>query len=273
MSDKNHLNDDARERYGRFERNPIRLFYRRASSLLAIGPLGRQRVKLVYFMWGYWPIVFLRSLSIVDRIKLISRFLRIDWHVVHGHLASEIACIAVAIGERRAKKDEAMVEAGCWKGGSSAKFSILCDHFGYQLHIYDSFEGVERLSPEDQTKEWNFAGKYASPENVLKTNLQRYGCPDVCKIYKGWFSETLANQPVPFPVRLAYIDCDLGKGTFEALQGIVPSLSRDGSVFTQDFHIEPVRRVLQDPDTWKSLKTGIPKIQPKGVFLARLDWI
>lgn len=142
--------------------------------------------------------------------------------------------------------------------------------FGYRLYIYDSFEGVENLSPEDQAKEWDFAGQYASPESVLRENLVRYGEISVCLITKGWFSETLAKNRVPYPIRLAYIDCDLAKGTKEALSGIVPSLVDDGWIFSQDFHIEPVRRLLCEPSTWDLFGRGSSVITPLGQYLASI---
>ena len=163
-----------------------------------------------------------------------------------------------------------MVEAGCWKGGSSAKFSLLCATLGYRLCIYDSFQGVEKLDSIDQAKEWDYAGQYASPKDVLEENLRRYGVPEVCSVYEGWFSETLARRPVPHPVRLVFIDCDLAKGTMEVLRGTVPSLVQDGWIFSQDYHIEPVRRLLFDPAIWDSLSKQSPTVTPLGAFLASL---
>lgn len=264
------MNSEAEERYRRTGSNWIRRVYVRWILPYVSDPLVRQRLKLCYFAWGYSRLLFMNGISLVDRWRLVSRFLRVDWAVLHGHLPSEIVHVAATLTERRALPGEAMVEAGCWQGGSSAKFSVLCALFGYRLCIYDSFEGVERLSAEEQAQEWDYAGQYASPESRLRDHLERYGEPDVCTIVKGWFSETLAVAPVPYRVRIAFIDCDLGKATVEALQGIVPSLADDGRIFSQDFHIEPVRRVLFDSQTWEALGTSVPSIRPLGVHLASI---
>lgn len=161
-----------------------------------------------------------------------------------------------------------MVEAGCWKGGSSTKFSTICKSAGIRLWIFDSFEGV---SAEDAKNEWEgFAGQYASPEHVLMKNLDLYGEPSVCSVSKGWFSDTLAKEPVPHPIRLAYIDCDLSEGTFEAMKGIVPSLNQDAVIFTQDFHIDPVRNMLLDPLACARLDRGTPDITRLGEYLAMI---
>lgn len=224
----------------------------------------------MWYVWGYWPLKRRRGLSWHRRLELLRRFLQIDWNVLHAHLPTEMSILYETLAARPARMDEVIVEAGCWHGGSSAKLSILARMFGYRLLIYDSFEGVERLPPEQAAKEWEFGGQYASTEPVLRENLARYGEIDLCTIQKGWFSESLAKNPVPHPVRLAYIDCDLAKGTKEALNGIVPSLVGDGCIFSQDFHIEPVRRLLLESTTWEAFGRGTPVITPRGEFLASI---
>lgn len=192
---------------------------------------------------------------------MLARFILIDWNVLHSHRPSEIACVCRGLAERRARSNEVMVEAGCWQGGSSTKFSIICKMLGYRLYIYDSFEGVEEMTSEEKQKSYDFSGEYAAPESILRSNLIRYGEISVCSIHKGWFAETLAVTPVAAPVRVAYIDCDLAKGTREVLIGIMPRLVDDAWIFSQDFHIKPVRDLPHNPDTWKQFERGNPSIK------------
>lgn len=246
----------------------LRFPWRSVVIPLVNNPLHRQRIKLLWYAWGYIPLIFIPICSLGNRMNMIVRFIRIDWNVLHAHLPSEIVWICRAISEQQGTSEDVMVEAGCWKGGSSAKFSILCNLVGIRLLIYDSFEGV---SVADAKNEWEgFAGQYASPENVLWDHLTLYGEPSVCSVFKGWFSETLARKSVPYPIRLAYIDCDLAKGTLEAMMGIVPSLKPKAAIFTQDFHIDPVRMMLFDPSTWGKLGQGKPEITQLGEYLARI---
>jgi O-methyltransferase len=153
-----------------------------------------------------------------------------------------------------------MIEAGCWQGGSSAKWSILCKRLGYQLHIFDSFEGVEPLTPEAKASSYDFSGEYAATEGLLRSNLARYGEASVCSVHKGWFAETLALRPVQSPVRVVYIDCDLAKGTDEVLRGVVSRLVEDGWLFSQDFHIPAVQTLLCSPATWQRLGRPVPHV-------------
>jgi hypothetical protein len=141
-----------------------------------------------------------------------------------------------------------MVEAGCFQGGTTAQFSLACARMGYRLHVYDSFQGVP---------EWGF--QYASPQWLTEKNVSRYGDISVCGFHPGWFAETLLNKPVPHPVRFAYIDCDSADGTFQVLTGILPSLTADGVIFSQDFHIPSVRELMLASTTWERI--GVPKPQ------------
>lgn len=232
--------------------------------------INKQRLKLIWDIAGYRSLLSIKSLPLADKLQLLRKFLVIDWYVVHAHKPSEISLICQALAEHPAKLGEAFVEAGCWQGGSSAKFSIICKLLGYSLHIYDSFQGVEQMQAEAKASSYDFSGEYASPERVLRENLARYGNKEICFIHKGWFAETLALGLVPNDVRIAYIDCDLAKGTKEALTGIVPVLVDDGWIFSQDFHIKPVQKLLCDASIWQGFGKGTPTVTRLGGFLASI---
>jgi glycosyltransferase involved in cell wall biosynthesis len=235
--------------------------------------MSRQRLKLAWFAWGYWPLLFVKTLSFGRRLELIARFLKIDWSIEHAHRPSEISAVCAALAERRAAPGEIMLEAGCYLGGSSAKFSIICAALGYRLCIYDSFEGVEAMSAEDKAGTYDFSGHYAASEEVVRGNLSQYGELGICSLHKGWFADTLANARSPHPVRVAYIDCDLAKGTKEALAGIVPSLTSDGWIFSQDFHIDPVVELLSDKSTWLAIGRNSPTICRLGERIASIRFL
>jgi O-methyltransferase len=234
-------------------------------------PLVRQRIKLAWFGWAYWRLLGLPLFSIAGRVALIRQLLVVDWNVLHAHTPGEITVIFQELCSRPIPAGEHFVEAGCWQGGSTAKFSILCDQLGIELHVYDSFEGVGDLSDADRAKEWDYEGQYASPEGVLRENLSRYGRPLVCRIFKGWFSATLKQGRTPDAIRVAYIDCDIAKGTRDALEGIVPRLAPDGVIFSQDFHIKPIRDLLGDGSLWQSLDVEAPEITTLGRRLGRIQ--
>jgi len=253
----------------RFERR-LRRWYTRWVRPRLSRELDLQRVKLCYFALDYWPLLRVRTIGLRDRLELVARFLRIDWYVLHSHRPREIAQVCAALAARPARPGEVMVEAGCWNGGSSAKFSLMCRLLGYRLRIYDSFQGVE---PRDaavasEEYEYDFSGEYAASDATLRRNLERFGAAEVCSIHPGWFETTLARAPVPDVVRAVFIDCDGAKGTREVLLGVIPSLARDGVIFSQDFHIPSVRELLQDARTWERFGRGVPRIERLGRHLA-----
>jgi hypothetical protein len=131
---------------------------------------------------------------------------------------------------------------------------------------------VEELPPEERAGGYDFSGEYAAPETVLLKNLSRYGEAAVCTVHRGWFNDTLARGAVPFAVRVAFIDCDLARGTYEVLLGVVPSLVEDAWIFSQDFHIPGVQALLCAHSTWERLGKPQPELTRLGACLASLKF-
>jgi O-methyltransferase len=252
---------------GRVERAVRRAYVRWVRPHVATG-LRQQRLKLLWDVWGYAPMLGLSSLPVAQRVAVVAKLLRVDWNVPHAHKPRELVAVFRSIGERAAQPGEAVVEAGCWMGGSSAKLSLLCSLFGYRLHIYDSFEGVEqRTAIEGDATD--YSGSYAATLETVRAHIARYGSLEVCDFHVGWFADTLAAPPA-FRVRGAYIDCDLAKGTAEVLASILPVIADDGWVYSQDYHIGPVRQLLHSADLWKRLARGTPEIEHVYRNLARI---
>lgn len=249
-----------------------REFFRNSIRSRINNEIVLQRLKMIWFIWGYIPILFSNSFSIIQRLGLLVRFLIIDWNILHSHKPCEITKVFTALGTRRAMPGEVMIEAGCWKGGSSAKFSILCETLGYKLLIYDSFQGVEPLSRREMEGEYEYSGEYKASLQEVTKNIQSFGAMDVCQLIEGWFSDTIASIPVHSPVRLVFIDCDLAKGTFEVLQGVIPNLVGDAIIITQDYHIKSIRELLHSSSTWMNLQMPFPNIHKECGNLASLSW-
>lgn len=236
----------------------VRRIYIRWLRPLFSKSIHQQRLKILWFCWGYWPLLFFNSLPVYKRVDFFSKLIRVDWAIEHGHKPDEIIEVLKFISQRPAKENEIILEAGCWKGGSTAKLSIFCSYFGYKLHVYDSFEGVEITQQEG----YDFSGEYSASEDEVRENLRQYGVEDICTFHKGWFSKTLKPDNVDSQIRTVYIDCDLAKGTEEVLGGVLPWLVDDGAIFTQDYHILAVKMLLANSATWKRLRVPQPIIKP-----------
>ncbi len=231
-------------------------------------PVHRGRLRLLWTGFGYWPLLVTRALPIRARARLLVGFLRVDWYVEHGHYPIEVARIAGLLASRAAVPGEVMIEAGCWKGGSTAKFSLLCAQLGLDLHVYDSFQGVP-VGQSDPT-DYDFSAEFASSESEVLANLRRHGRAEVCTLHPGWFADTIVADGPPGPVRLVYIDCDLAGGNRQVLQAVVPALVPDAIVLSQDFHIPAVRDLLADPETWEQFGVAQPRVEPIAWCTARI---
>jgi hypothetical protein len=75
--------------------------------------MQQQRIKLLWTLWGYQPIFLIPTLSLLQRIHLLLRLIRVDLNVQHAHWPGEVARVIKVIGERKAKPKEVIVEAGC----------------------------------------------------------------------------------------------------------------------------------------------------------------
>ncbi|HWJ96539.1 MAG TPA: TylF/MycF/NovP-related O-methyltransferase [Acidimicrobiales bacterium] len=229
----------------------------------------RQRLKLLWMGWGYWRVLAPSVLPVHRRIWLVARFLRVDWKVLHAHKPIEIGYMLRDLASRRANPGEVVVEAGCWQGGSTAKFSLMCRELGYGLEVYDSFEGVS--AHDVRAGETDFSGTYAAAEELVRRNVAELGAIEVCTFHKGWFSDTLRNDGVGHPTRMLYIDCDIIDGTTDALTGGLPELVDDSLVYSQDFHIPAVREYLEDPATWAAFDRGPARLTPLAWNLVRVE--
>jgi O-methyltransferase len=163
--------------------------------------------------------------------------------------------ILIRFFERRGTEGDVFVEAGCWKGASTAKFSLLCAINNYKLHVFDSFEGVEQTDDELSY----FGGQYAAPERLVRENVEEYGSIEVVTFHKGWFKDTFRDPEIDGKIGAVYIDCDLKTGTMEVLDGIKNRLADNALIFSQDYHIPPIRRLLNDRLYWEGLGIRVRK--------------
>jgi O-methyltransferase len=147
-----------------------------------------------------------------------------------------------------------VVEAGCYKGGSTAKFSLAAQLARRPLFVFDSFEGIP---PNDEMHERDifgahvrFAeGAYKGALQEVEANLERYGDIDSCVLVKGWFEQTLPK--FKDPIAVAYVDVDLASSTSTCLKYLYPLLVPGGVLYSQDGHLPLVLEVFRDKRFWE----------------------
>lgn len=154
------------------------------------------------------------------------------------------------------EQDGIFVEAGCFKGGSSAKISIAAKSLGRRLVLYDSFEGIPENDEDHERsifgysiENWFKKGSFAGGLEEVRGNIAQFGAPEVCEFVKGWFDETLPK--LEGNIAGAYIDVDLASSTRTCLKYIYPRLVTGGFLISQDGDFPLVLDVFEDDKFWE----------------------
>ena len=114
-----------------------------------------------------------------------------NWrHVRTGISYKAHLAIAAKLLELPPGVEGAVVECGCWKGGTTTNLSVICDIVGRDLIVYDSFEGLPAPEALDQMKP-EVQGTFRGDLEVVQDNVRTYGEIDRCQFRKGWFRDTL----------------------------------------------------------------------------------
>jgi O-methyltransferase len=187
------------------------------------------------------------------RAGLALKSYRISERLDCPHAQAEVlACMDSIL---RVQGEGSIVEAGCYKGGSTAKFSLAARIRNRPLFVFDSFEGIPPNNEKHERDIFGaragFApGDYKGSLEEVRSNLQKYGCLDSCIFVKGWFEDTLPS--FDRPVAVAYIDVDLASSTRTCLKYLYPLLIPGGVLLSQDGHLPLVLDVFRDEDFWKN---------------------
>jgi O-methyltransferase len=186
---------------------------------------------------------------------LFDAFQTVSANVDCPHNPSHILKVADTLLNVPGSVPGVFVEAGCYKGGSTAKLSHVAAHLGRRLVVFDSFEGLpansedheETIDGADITG-WFTEGAYAGTLDEVKANVSAFGRVDVCEFIPGWFEETMPDFSEP--VAAAFLDVDLAESTRTCLRYLWPLLQPGGFVISQDGDFPLVLEVFTDTDFW-----------------------
>lgn len=210
--------------------------------------------------------------TVWGRARLAWRLQTISNHVDCPHAQSEVlACIRAIVGLDDSVAG-CIVEAGCYKGGSTAKFSLAAAAAGRPLIAFDSFAGIPA---HDEDHGINIFGKpvsfvegeYRGSLDEVRATIDRFGAPEVCRFVPGWFADTMRGfHP---PIAVAYLDVDLAASTRTCLRYLYPRLTVGGTLFSQDGHLPRVLEVFDDDEFWRT-EVGCAKPQVIGLGTSKL---
>jgi len=232
----------------------------------------RAVIKSVRRARAEWPLVALQvgrlgTLDYRRRGVLARRLLDAHAHIQCAHTHEEMVRIVRAIFAVPDDLPGCIVEAGCFKGGSTAKLSIVAAEVGRRLIVFDSFEGIpENDEPHDTTIFGDQArfekGSYAGRLSEVTDNVDRWGDLSVCEMVPGWFDDTMPS--FRDPVAVGFIDVDLASSTRTCLEQLYPRLIPGGVLFSHDGHLPLCIEVLRDRAMWERIGGPSPIISGLG---------
>lgn len=207
-------------------------------------------------------------LSRAERLGLVRRYMATSSGMTCAHTQEQMLEFATTILQLPADVPGVIVEAGCFKGGSTAKFSLAARAAGRTLVVFDSFEGIP---PNDEDHGHNLfgqhtphfdAGSYAGGLEEVKGNVARWGAPEACEYVPGWFENSMPG--FDRPVAAAYVDVDLASSTRTCLKHLYPLLVPGGAIFSHDGHLPLVQEVLTDDAFWRA-EVGVARPPIEGL--------
>lgn len=202
----------------------------------------------------------LASAGLATRTRLILKFCQISRKVNCPHSQHEMLEVATAILSFPKDKSGGIVEAGCYKGGSAAKLSLVAALAERDLILFDSFEGLPDNDEEHYTTAASDAGagtkvdcfgagNYTGSLEEVRQTIEKFGDLSRCQFKKGWFCDTMPEFSED--VCVAYIDVDLVLSTKDCIANLYRTLVPGGKIYSQDGHLVKIQELFANPVYWK----------------------
>jgi O-methyltransferase len=208
------------------------------------------------------------NVSLKDKIRIVKQLNYISLNVDSPHTQVEMLTFIRTILSLPPERNGVVVEAGCFKGSSTAKFSLATDIVGRKLVVFDSFEGIpENDEPHEKDifgENASFKkGDYRGTLEEVRANVTRFGKINGCRFIQGWFENTMSD--FKDSISAIYLDVDLASSTRTCLKHLFPLLGKGGILYSQDGHLPLVIDVFSDDDFWlKEVGCKRPSIQGLG---------
>jgi O-methyltransferase len=194
------------------------------------------------------------GLSLRARASIVRRLYAASFDIDSPHRQEEMLAFMRAILRAPRSEPGVVVEAGCYKGSSTAKFSLAAHAAGRELVVFDSFAG---LPAHDEPHDRNIFGRpehlhpgaYCGTLDEVRRNVARYGRIERCRFVAGWFEDTLPT----FDERIVaiYLDVDLAMSTRTCLVHLYPRLCAGGVLYSHDGDLPLIIEVFDDADFWR----------------------
>ncbi|QPJ65965.1 MAG: methyltransferase [Candidatus Nitrohelix vancouverensis] len=211
-------------------------------------------------------------LKLSGKADLLYKFHRISSRVDCPHTQSEMLSLLRSAFSASRNASGVFVEAGCYKGGSSAKFSLAAKLTGRKLFLFDSFRGIPQHEENHTTNIYGrpvtfSQGEYSGSLDEVTRNISHYGNLESCEFIPGWLESTLPHFKEE--VALAYLDVDLASSTKTCIKHLYPLIQPGGILMSQDGHLPLVIDVFNDDRFWEE-EVGVLKPLVEGLGKQKL---
>jgi Macrocin-O-methyltransferase (TylF) len=184
------------------------------------------------------------------KVQLAYRIRRTTRGVTTGTSYKAHLAMAAKLLEIPPEIEGAVVECGCWLGGSTANLSLICDIVDRDLIVYDSFEGLPPPEPGDKYAKEVATGVLAAEVETVRENVRKYGVVERCIFRKGWFEDTLPNHTEP--IVLAFLDVDWQASLDDCITNLWPHLTDKGYVFIDEFVLTDYCALFWSERYWRA---------------------
>jgi O-methyltransferase len=163
---------------------------------------------------------------------------------------------------RRRDLDGAVVEVGCWLGGTAAIADKMLRRIdaGHRYVCVDTFSGFAAPQFAHDCEVHGVPAGSAdmfggSSRTMVRRLLQHYGCPDV-ELVQGDIC-SMPEHRLPDAVAVCLLDVDLELPIYEGLRRVVPRLVPGGVVLVDD---------CPEETTWAGARVGYRRyVQEEGL--------
>ena len=207
------------------------------------------------------------TLPMWERLRIVKQLYATSFSIDSPHRQEEILSLMRTVLSLPRNGPGVIVEAGAYKGSSTAKFSLAASLAGRELVVFDSFQGMpENDEPHSKNifgrPERFTRGSYFGTLDEVRGNVSRFGRIEACRFVPGWFDDTLPGFSEP--IAAIYMDVDLAASTRTCLKHLYPLLLPGGVLYSQDGHLPLVIEVFEDADFWMR-EVGCKKPQIVGL--------
>ncbi|MFM8266873.1 MAG: TylF/MycF/NovP-related O-methyltransferase [Ilumatobacteraceae bacterium] len=213
------------------------------------------------------------------RFRLVHRLWRNTRRIETGTSYKAHVAMAAKLLQLPPSTGGVVVECGCWKGGSTANLSLICELVGRDLIVYDSFEGLPAAEAGDRHAKPEAQGMYRGEIGTVSANVDKYGAIERCTFRKGWFKDTLSSHTEP--IALMFLDVDFQASLHDCVVHLWPHLIADGYCFIDEYMLLDYCGLFWSESFWNEyFGTTPPGLMGSGTgvgvgqyYLGPFDWM